>query len=433
MGFLDNIFGAKPTVQTTPDFSYLNTRGSDIEFVNGEPVIDLGNNIDQVSPLPGVLPPSRSLVSRTLTPAQTLGLPAVWRAVSILTTAVSQLELEVIRQGVKVSPTPSLLVTPDSDDSLAEWLEDTVVSLALHGNAYWLLSRDTENRVFNITVLNPLQMSIRYSKAGVKTFVQLVGGKEITWRKSDIQHIRLMKVPGYEYGFGPIQTCMSAFVGANDLMKHKDNFFTESGVPTGILSTTENLDPEDAEQASEDWEVKRSTHRTAVLSNGLKYQPVLLSPKDAQFLESQQFSRTEIAEIFGIPAGLMLAEVNGNSMTYTNQEQATLEMIRFTLMMYLTKIESALTQITVNGQTIKFNLDGLLRPDSKTRADVQATYLINKVLTVDEVRAQEGLAPLTAAQKRELNPPKPEPAVVAPATPPANAPAGSVIPQKVEA
>ena len=46
-----------------------------------------------------------------------------------------------------------------------------------------------------------------------------------------------------------------------------------------------------------------------------------LSPEDLQFIESQQFNTTQIARLLGIPASLMLAKVEGTSLTYSNIEQ----------------------------------------------------------------------------------------------------------------
>src|SRR5690625_6951542 len=132
----------------------------------------------------------------------------------------------------------------------------------------------------------------------------------------------------------------------------------------------------------------------AVLGNAVSYQPQMLSPQDAQFLESRQFSTTEIARLFGIPSHLMLAVVEGNSQTYMNVADADLTFVRWTLTQYLREIEEAFTVLLPRGQSARFNLDAVLRPSTKDRYSTHKIALEAGFLTVDEVRAIEGYKPL---------------------------------------
>ena len=44
-----------------------------------------------------------------------------------------------------------------------------------------------------------------------------------------------------------------------------------------------------------------NSHRVAVLEEGMKYQPIGISPEQAQFLETRKFQINEIAPIFRVP------------------------------------------------------------------------------------------------------------------------------------
>ena len=147
-----------------------------------------------------------------------------------------------------------------------------------------------------------------------------------------------------------------------------------------------------------------------VLGKGLHYDPVLISPKDALWIEAQQFDTLEIARIFGVPSSLMMTAIDGNSMTYSNVEQEWLGFVRFGLMAYLRKIEDALTALTPRGQRVRFNLDALLRSDTTTRYAAHRTALEAGFLTRDEVRAIENLPALTDAQRVEVEQQAPAPA-----------------------
>ena len=134
----------------------------------------------------------------------------------------------------------------------------------------------------------------------------------------------------------------------------------------------------------------------------------MLKPADAQWLEVQQFGVTGIARLFGIPATLMLAAIEGTSMTYTNVEQEWIGYVRFTLMTYLREIEDAFSAVLPTGQTARFNVEGLLRTDTKTRYEAHEIAIRAGFMSPDEVRRIEKLhgpaptpAPAPAAQEVE--------------------------------
>lgn len=150
-----------------------------------------------------------------------------------------------------------------------------------------------------------------------------------------------------------------------------------------------------AEEARQRWEATQGGRRgVAVLTGGITYKPVLITPEEAQFIESQQFSVTSLARLFGIPANLMLAAVEGTSNTYSNVAQADLTFVRWTLSKYIREIEAAFSALLPRGQRARFNLDALLRPDTLSRYQAHRVAIASGFLTVDEVRAIEGLPPL---------------------------------------
>lgn len=322
-----------------------------------------------------------------------IGLASVYRAVSILGTSVSQLDVGVWRNGEELPlKTTDLVVRPDVNLSRHAFLEQTTVSLAVHGNAYWLLRGKTSPTasVASIEVLNAANVVIDYNQHG--KVIYRYGSK--TFQEWQIKHLWLLRLPGYAVGVGPIQAAQNELRGAIDLRNYSDNWFREGGIPNGVLTTDAVLTPEQAEQYRDEWDRRQATRGTAVIGKGLSYQPIYLAPKDAMFIESMQFSVTQIARMFGIPATYLMTGVEGNSMTYTNTEQIDTVYVKYTLMKYLTEIETALSDLLPRGQEARFKVDALLRGDTKTRFDAYATAIEKGFLTVDEVRAKEGYLPL---------------------------------------
>lgn len=323
----------------------------------------------------------------------------VYRAISIHAIAAKQISLQRWKEDVTSPdgadtrlPAGTFLRRPDINMPRSAFVETTVVSLACRGNAYWLIDRDTYGRIRNVTVLNPLQMNIVRNEGVLEYWY---AGRREPYRADQIQHLKLLRVPGSEYGLGPIQAAQIELDGALDLRDYSSNWFQESSTPTGVLTSDQSLSEAQATAAKTRYNATQGGHRgVLVLGNGLTYSPIFLSPKDAQFLESQQFSTTQIARLFGTPASLMLAALEGNSQTYANVEQDWLGFVRFSNMQYLIEIEDALTQLLPTFEYAKFNIEALLRADTTTR------YTAFKIATggkawmlPSEVRGIENMKP----------------------------------------
>jgi HK97 family phage portal protein len=199
-------------------------------------------------------------------------------------------------------------------------------------------------------------------------------------------------VPGQAYGLGPIQACQRTLTGAQEMADYASQWITTGGVPTGVLSTDQNITKVQAFEAADMWNATNSARDgVAVLGNGLKYLPLMLKPSEVQFLESREFDSKAIARMFGIPAHLMLIGVQGSSLTYQNIQDADLSFNRWTEMAYLRPIESGLSRILNGTQTVRFNLDAFLRPDTRTRYDTYKVGIDAGFLTAEMVQEIEGI------------------------------------------
>ncbi|GAA0332928.1 phage portal protein [Streptomyces turgidiscabies] len=345
----------------------------------------------------------------TVTADDALRISAVFRAVSILSTYMGQLPVGVWRNGSEVAnpgrKVASLIERPNYHLSQSSFMKQTTVSLATSGNAYWRLYRSEPNAsgiVENIQVLNAHNVTIEIDlETGKRSYGYF--DERGTYRFEDwqIKHLRLFELPGYEYGLGPIQQAQTELTGVVDTQSYAGNWFRESGIPNGILRTDQPLPPGMHEQYAEQWDDRRQGYKTKVLSHGLDYKPMVLAPRDAQFLEVQQFNVTSIARLFGVPAAKLLAEVNGNSMTYQNLSEANTDFIRDTLSAYIKVIEEALTDLIPRGQSVRFKVEALLRADQKTRYETHAIAIDKGIKTVNEVRAEEGLPPIDEPTPKE--------------------------------
>ncbi|AVR56154.2 portal protein [Microbacterium phage BonaeVitae] len=339
----------------------------------------------------GVTAPSRSATLGTVTVGEAFGISMVYRAIQIHAISAKQLSIETTRYGRVVADHP-LTRRPDPASSRSSWIEQLVVSMASTGNGYAEIVRDAFGQAIALPVLNPLQVRIKTNQAGNVTGYQY-RNRELQLR--DVMHVTLLRVPGSAYGLGPVQAAQPDLRGAISTRDYAAAWLDDSGVPTGVLKTDQNITRDVATAAKSQWQTDAGQKNgVVVLGSGLDYRPIFLSPKDVQFIESQQFSVTQIARLFGTPASLMLAAVEGNSQSYSNVEQDWLAYVRFTLMGYLTEIEDALSELLPGARRARFNIEALLRADTSTRYASFKTAIEAGFMTVAEVREIEGLAPL---------------------------------------
>lgn len=316
-------------------------------------------------------------------------LDSVYRALAILEGSISQLTLDRYSRTLgrpRGSATGMIQRILPAGQTLPGFLGEITQSLAQTGNAW--LRVPSEGAAGPVRVLDPTRCSARIDVAtGVKT---------ITYDSltvTDVRQLQLTHVPGEPLGQGPIQAWADGLRGAIDAHQYAAQWTKRGGRPTGILTTDQTLS---ADMAKE-WKDAANKTMTpeggvAVLGSGLTYKQCYLTPAELQLLDVRKVNVISVARIFGIPARLMLTSGDGDSKTYANMEQESILFVRHTLMPYMREIEAALSELLPDD--VRFNVDGFLRPDTTTRYAAHKVAIEAGFLTIDEVRAIEGLNPL---------------------------------------
>lgn len=320
-----------------------------------------------------------------------LTLSTVFRGVQILQTAISGLPVKQLRRGLEVDQ-ERIVARPDPNEWRADFISETVMALALNGNAFWLKLRDLDGNVIGLRNLPPNLVTVSDRRGDPANPDKVYGYMGRDYSADDVLHLRFLKVPGRLRGLGPIQAAADEIESAIDAKDYKANFFNDGTHPTGIISTDKPLDGKASQQLKDDF--KKNLDDVKVLPFGLKYTQLMLSPRDMQFLETQQFDTTQIARLLGIPASLMMAAVEGSNLTYSNIEQEWIQFSDFTLEAYAQPIELALGEVIPRGNTVKLDWDSMRRSDTKTKAETYQILINAGVLTVNEARAMEGREPL---------------------------------------
>jgi HK97 family phage portal protein len=330
-------------------------------------------------------------------PTTALSLTAVYRAVQIIGTPISKMTINTYRfaTGIELKvENPVLVNNPSIQQNRRDFLFQTVASLALEGNAYWLKNFGSNGQVNNLTILpasavQPSWPKFRDGTTDYSTVVYDYLGTRYTER--EMEHLRIFSQAGQILGVSPIASCYKDISAAIDLRDYAGNWFTAAGVPTGILKTNAMLNKEDAEVVTANWHNKQQNRQVAVLGNGFEYQQIALSPKDALFTEVQDQQVQAVARLFGVPARLLLTSVPGASDTYTNLQDENQVFYRHTLMAYTDAITDALSNCLPRGNRVEFDFEHLFKADVAARYNYYKVAIDAGILTPEEVRTKEGL------------------------------------------
>lgn len=329
---------------------------------------------------------------------------AVWACVRLLADVVSMLPLQAYRRKGKVrtllDTQPALLVKPSDDAELPEWLWMLIASLTLRGNGYArVVGRDAYGLPVQTELLAPDSVKPFTSDAGRRQY--RLNGRTVLGAE-DVLHFRAFRWPGQLEGLSPIRYHALTILTDVEANRFGLGFFRDGAHPSSVLSSDQPIDQSDADAIKARFKAAISGRDVAVLGAGVTYQAIQVKPEESQFLATQKYGATKIARIFGVPAAMIDAE-SGSSMTYSNVEQRSIELLTYAVQPWLTRIEAAISALYPRGTEVRFDVDALLRTDHETLARSLATRIAAKFLTPDEAREQYDLPPLTQQQKDELD------------------------------
>jgi HK97 family phage portal protein len=315
---------------------------------------------------------------------------------------------------------PPILSKPSATKGMFAWTYGQWVSLLLRGNAWGLiLDRDRLGYPLQIELQHPDQMKVTKNQDG--SYVYKLRNEVID--PADLWHSAIHCMPGSDIGMSTIQYAARTTRTIQAAEMFGMQWFEDGGHPSGIL-TNKNANRIGQDQAQRVKEAflaaTRGTREPVVMGGGWAYEQIQVNPQDSQFLATMQYDATDICRFFGINPVIMGHGSAGSSITYQNVEQQSMDFLTFPITPHLIQQEEWLTELVPRGQYVKLDTSPLLRTDFFTRMRGYHMMIGSRAFTQDEVRGMEDFAPLTDAQKAEVD------ALVMPVPPPVAGPmAGS--------
>lgn len=153
---------------------------------------------------------------------------------------------------------------------------------------------------------------------------------------------------------GVLQSHIAELTAAAGISEYASTLF-DGAVPSGVLTTDQAVNQDQANLTREEWERTQSRRRIAVLGNGTKYQQVTMSPVDAAIGQMLSMSNTQVAHMLELPAS-MLDGTSGDSMTYSNRTEDNKHFVDGPLASWASRVEESISALLPWGQfmTIDF-------------------------------------------------------------------------------
>lgn len=333
-----------------------------------------------------------------------MGMSAVYRAASLISSVAAALPLHTFTDGTKDRVTTTLLAEPHPDMTAYELWRITYLHRCLWGNAFLLKERDGLNRIKRLIPVEPSRMTVEK----VPRTEKVPTGKRFSWTDDwgATRHLtshEVMHLPGLGYdgvrGYSPVTLARQGIGLALAAERHGAKLFGSGNLLSGILTTDQSLDQPRADAIKARWRAQMSgpdnAHDVSVLGSGAKFQSLTMPNDDAEFLESRRFQVDEVCRWYGVPQFLMMETTKSTSWG-TGLEQQAQGWVTFDLHpQWLAPTEQRITrELVPPGRYAKYTVEGLLRGDSAGRAEFYRVMREVGGFSANDIRELEDRPPV---------------------------------------
>jgi HK97 family phage portal protein len=276
-------------------------------------------------------------------------------------------------------------------------------AVLLRGNGYAVILRDPRGRPTMLVPVNPDRVALWEAPTGELFYMvtrsglhemAVLAGQPLMIPAEDIFHLKALTMNGL-LGLSPIGMARESIGLAIAQEQLASRWAGNSAKPSGVLQTDQKLTPEAAKRLMEDWKKLNSglynAGKTAILEQGLKWQPLSMTAHDMEFIAARQFQLAEIARVFRVPLHMLGELMRSTGNTITQQAQ---EYLNYSLSTWIEMWEQRIQftfDLDPDSMFVEFDVDRLLRADIETRFAAHRVALGGTGWqTINEVRADEG-------------------------------------------
>jgi HK97 family phage portal protein len=350
------------------------------------------------------------------------------------------------RERVTNSALSRVMLRPNAYQSGSDFVLNLVGALYSDGNAYAYATRNNRYEVAELHLMDSGSCGawvasngeVFYTIAGnpvVERMLSKEAAKAVPAR--DVLHLKLDARGNPLKGEPPLTNAMLDVAASNSMVRQALDFASNAAKPSGVLTTDQPLESWQTTEMRQIWRdltTGANAGGTPILSNGLKWQQVSSTSRDAQLAELLQISDGRIATAYRIPLSLL-------SLWGAQVQAAGEDQMRFWVAgafgFALNHVEDGIGRFFALAgwpqEYLEFDTAALLRSNQRDRIEALARGVQGGIYSPNEARALEDLpaaedgdqprvqqqvVPLDAWSQQQPQTPRPD----APAAPP---PAGA--------
>lgn len=282
------------------------------------------------------------------------------------------------------------------------WREMMTASALGWGNAYSLIVRGINGQIVELWPLRPDRVTVRFGASDKSLTYEVVddNGNRQYYSSYFILHIHGLGSDGMT-GYNVIQYARESLGSAKAAEKFGAKFFGNGAHPGAVFKHPAQMTDKAYARLKESLSTAYTgdnAHRPIITEEGMDFVKTSFAPEEAQFLETRQFSVSEICRWFRMPPNKVADTTRAQG--WSTIEQTNIDYVTDTLMPWLIRWEQAinatlLTQDERNsGYYARHIVDALLRGDTTARYNAYAVGRQWGWLSVNDIREKEDLNPV---------------------------------------
>lgn len=291
----------------------------------------------------------------------------------------------------------SLFNQPNEYTSGYDMMEGTVSYLELNGNAYWekefVVGEDGQPGKMYLLRSDKVR-PVPHPKTRVSGYkYDISTTRALTFNADEVLQYRYFNPLTELYGLSPMQAAIAAVTMDFWAVGNEQDLFRNGSKMSGVLEVADELSDPAYKRIEEHWaqgfKGVGKGHKTLILENGLKFNPMSITPRDMEFVNLRKMSRDEILAVYGVPP--IIVGVTEKT-PWANAKEQRREFWYGTLIPKMNKIESALNSEFIMsvapGVRAEFDLTGVqaLMEDLEKQAVRLGGLVQHGILTINDSR-----------------------------------------------
>lgn len=271
--------------------------------------------------------------------------------------------------------------------------------LGVYFNAYWLKIRG-ENGQIGLLPIPAMYVNVAGGLVPTKYEVT-IGGKKREFSPAEIVHFRGYNPENPISGLSPLETLRRVLAEEHESGNYRQGFWRNGARIGGVIKR-----PKDAPEWKDDargrfiaeWEElysgQENSAKTAVLEEGMEYQPMTFNAQESEYLAGRKLTREECARAYHIP--LPLVGILDHA-TFSNIQEQHKHLYQDSLGPWLAMIEQDIELQLLpeyadsEGVYVEFNINEKLQGSFEEQTKSMQSAVGRPWMTPNEARARQNL------------------------------------------